>query len=345
MNPNMAFYAVNTKIVTKKGRILNSKDWNKFIESTSVEQLADHLKNNLEIGKAFNDVSSNESQRVNLETVLSKLRKVEIENLLHYFSGEYKEFLKTFLMEEEINDLSLIIRKLSRGESLEGIKERFIHSELFTSVDFNELLTVNSIEQLTQKLKGTIYYNGLRNLTKEDALKREFHIEMKLYVAFYKSLFESSEKLDKVDYKVVKDIIGKKIDLLNIQWIFRAQKYYNISPEEIFIYSLEGGKNIGYDRLRNLCYSKSLEELKKLVKNYLEYDLFKDLNDAEIDINVAIDSYMFNYLKSKSYHNIGTVISFIYLLDIVINDLTSITEGIQYQVSKDKLKGYLAYKI
>ena len=54
---------------------------------------------------------------------------------------------------------------------------------------------------------------------------------------------------------------------------------------------------------------------------------------------------MFNHLNNKSYHNIGTAISFIYLLDIIINDLTSITEGIQYNVPKDKLKGYLAYKI
>lgn len=345
MNPNMAFYAVNTKIVTKKGRILDSKDWNKFIESTSLEQLSDLLKNNVEFGKAFSEEDLSESERVNLETALSKFRKIEIENLLHYFSGDYKEFLKTFLMEEEINDLSLILRMLSRGESLEGIKERFVHSDLFTTLDFDDLISLKNIEQLTKKLKGTVYYNGLRNLTSEDALKRDFHIEMKLYVVLYKTLFEAAEKLDKEDMKAAKEIIGLKIDLLNIQWIFRALKYYSISPEEIFIYSLEGGRKIDYDKLRNLCYSKSLDEFKKLVKSYIEYDIFKDLNDAEIDINVVINSYMFNYLKNKSYHNIGTAISFIYLLDIIINDITSITEGIQYNVPKDKIKGYLSYKI
>lgn len=345
MNPNMAFYAVNTKIVTKKGRILNSMDWKKFLECDSVEQLADLFKDNIEIGKAFEDVSSSDSLRVSLETVISRLRKIEIENLLHYFSGDYKEFMKTFLLEEEINDLSLIIRMLSREEPLEGIKERFIHSELFTSLDFDDMLTAKSVEQLIKKLKGTIYYNGLRNLTKDDALSREFHIEMKLYAALYKMLFETAEKLDKEDQKAAKELIGFRIDLLNIQWIYRALKYYKILPEEMFIYSLEGGKSIGYKELKKLCSSKSIDEFIKLVNNYLEYDLFKDLNDAEIDINVVIDSYMFNYLKNKSYYNISAAISFIYLLDTVINDLTSITEGIQYNVPKEKLKGYLAYKI
>lgn len=345
MNPNMSFFAINTKIVTKKGRILDSKDWNKFIESTSLEQFTDLLKSNLEYGKAFEEVNVVESERVNLETIISRFRKIEIENLLHYFSGDYKLFLKTFLMEEEIKDLSLVLRMLSRGESLEGIGKRFVHSDMFTTLDFDDLLTVNSIEQLIKKLKGSIYFNGLRNLTSEDALKREFHIEMKLYGVLYKVLFEAAEKLDKEDMKAAKEIIGLKIDLLNIQWIYRALKYYSIKPEEIFIYSLEGGRKIGYDKIRNLCNSKSLDEFKKLVKNYLQYDLFQDLNDAEIDINVVIDSYMFDYFKNKSYHNIGTAISFIYLLDIIINDLTSLTEGIQYNVPKDKLKGYLAYKI
>ena len=345
MNPNMAFYAVNTKIVTKKGRILNSRDWEKFIECNSIEQLADKFKDNIEIGKAFEGVTVSDSFRVNLETVISRLRKIEIENMLHYFSGNYKDFLKSFLLEEEIHDLSLIIRMLSREESLEGIDDRFIHSELYTSLNFDELLAVKSVEQLINKLKGTIYYDGLKNFTRDDALSREFHVEMKLYVALYKSMYEAAEKLGKEDKRAARDLIGLRIDLLNVQWIYTALKYYKISPEEMFIYSLEGGSHFGYKELKNLCYSKSMDEFIKLIGGYLKYDIFNDLNDAEIDINSVIDSYMYNYLKNKHYHNIGTAISFIYLIDIVINDLTSIIEGIQYDVPREELKGYLSYKM
>lgn len=345
MNPNMAFYAVNTKILTKKGRILNINDWNKYLESSSVEYLSELFKNNEEIKKTFDDVVISNMNRDSLEEVISRLKTKEIENLLHYFSGEYKEFIRIMLMEEEIRDLSLVIRKLSRGESLDNLRGRFVHSELFSTVNFDDILNSKSVEQLTGKLKKTPYYNGLRNLTKEDALKREFHIEMKLYVVLYKTLFEAAERLDKEDLKAVREIIGFKVDLLNIQWIYRALKYYNISPEVIYNYSLEGGKDIDLNRLKKLCYSKSADEFRNLVKKFLKYDLLQDLNDAEIDINVVINSYMFDYLKGKNYNNIGTAISFIYLLDIVINDLTSIVEGVKYQVPREKLKGYLAYKI
>ncbi len=342
MNPNMAYYALETKIATKKGRILNKDDWNKYLDCSSVENLTHLFKGNIEIGKAFKGIQRNDLSRENLETILLSFKTLEIENLLHYFSGPYKEFIKIVLMEAEIQDLSLILRKITRDESLEGIEERFVHSKIHSNISFEDLLTSRNVEQFIQKLQGTPYYNGLKNLTREDAIKRDFHIEMKMYVALYKVLLEKAEKLKKDDRIAATEIIGLKIDLLNIQWIYRAKKYYEISPEEIFIYSLEGGNSIGYNRLKKLCYA-SEEEFKKLTENYLKYDVFTDLNDA--DINVVIDSYMLDYIRKNNYKNIGTALSFIYLLNIITNDLTSITEGIQYMVPKEKLKSYLAYKI
>lgn len=342
MNPNMAYYALETKVISKKGHILKKADWHKFIESSSVEQLTNLFRNNEEISKAFKDVQSDNLSREELETVLFRFKTLEIENLLHYFSGPYKEFIKTVLMEAEIQDLNLIIRKITKGESLEGIEERFVHSEIYSNLPFNDLITCTSVEQLNQKLKGTTYYNVLSNFHREDVKSREFHIEMKMYMALYKSLLEKAEKLKKDDEKAAKEVLGMRIDSLNIQWIFRAHYYYNLSPQEIFIYSLSGGKVLGYNRMKKLCYA-SIEEFKKLLNDYMKHDIYKNLNVA--DINVVIDSYMLDYLKKSSFNNIGTVLSFIYMLGIIINDLTSITEGIQYKVPKENLMEYLAYKI
>lgn len=342
MNPNMAYYALATKIATKKGRILRKNDWNSYMDCSSIEQLARLLNENVEFGKAFKEIDANKIGREDLETALLRFKTLQIENLLHYFSGPYKEFIETILMEADIKDLSLILRKLTKNESLDGIEERFIHSITYTNLSYEHLLSSGSVEQLIEKLKGTPYYNGLSNLSKEDAIKREFHIEMKLYVALYKSIFEKAEKLNKEDQRAVKELIGFKIDLLNIQWIYRAKKYYEITPEEMFIYSLEGGLSLGYNRLKKLCYS-NLDEFVSLSKRYLKNDFFKDLNDT--DINIILNSYLLDYLKKNTSNNIGTVISFIYLVNIVIDDLMSIIEGIKYKVPKEKLREYLVQKI
>lgn len=342
MNPNMAYYALETKIATKKGRILNKSAWEKFLDSPSVDVLINHLSENDEFSKAFEGLEIKNLERNNLETVLDKFKTLEIENLLHYFAGPYKEFIKAVLMEGEINDLSLILRKLSREESLDGIEERFVHSKIYTNLNFDELLLSKNVEQLIQKIKDGPYYNSLRNLTKDIAIQKEFHIEMKMYVALYKNILERAKKLRKIDEKIATEIVGLRIDLLNIQWIYRALNFYHISPEETLIYSLEGGKTLGYNRLKKLCYA-SIDNFKKMVFEFFRYDFFNNLADE--DINVVINSYMLNYFRKNSYDGIGTPLSFMYLLNIIVNDLTSITEGIQYKVPREKLKNYLAYKI
>ena len=75
-------------------------------------------------------------------------------------------------------------------------------------------MSSKNVGQFLESLKGTPYYNDLRSLTDADAIKRDFHIEMKLYVSYYKSQLEQADKLSKVDKEAVKDIIGTKIDTL-----------------------------------------------------------------------------------------------------------------------------------
>lgn len=342
MNPNMSYHAVRTKIITKKGRFLNKNTWNNILKCNSVEQLKNYLLNNVEFQRLLNDVRNVNTNRDSLEGILRKIKNMEIIDLLHYFSGDYKDFLKTILIEDELADLNLILRKIARDETLEDIEKRFVHSDEFTNLPFNDLLVSKDVVQFIESLRDTPYYMELKNLTKEDAVKREFHIEMKLYVIFYKTLLAKAEKLDKEDKEVVIEIIGYKIDLLNIQWIYRALSYYKITPEEILIYSLEGGKSINFKTLKKLCYSKSLVDFRQLVNKTLKYKYF---NDYITDEGRTMDFYLFEYLNKKSNKNIGIAISFIYMLNIIINDLTTIIEGIKYNMPKEKLESYLVYKV
>lgn len=343
MNPYMAYDAVNTKIISRIGHILNNEEWNKFLDFTTVEQLTDYLKQQNSIKKVLEDFKNDNIHRDSLESILGIFKTSEIEDLMNYFSGPYKDFIKAMLIDSEIADISLILRKIARDESLDDVTKRFVHSEKYSTISYEKLLSSRSVENFTQNLKDSPYYIGLRNLSNEDALNREFHIEMKLQGVLYKTMLAKAEKLYKDDMETAIDIIGYKIDLENIQWIYRAIKYYDISPEEVLVYSLEGGRKIKYKRLKKLCYAKTKEEFKQLVISYLKYDIFEGIADSNSDI--GIDYHMFNYLKNKHYNNIGSSISYIFILGIIIDDLTSIIEGIKYNMPREKLMEYLAYRV
>ncbi len=341
-SPYDTYYAVKTKLTAKKGRIFKKLEWEKFLDFTSVEQLIDYLKKSETFQDILKDVK-NDIHRDNLETILGKYKTLEIEDLLHYYSGAYKEFVKSFLIEADLTDISLILRKIARSEDLKDIEERFIHSQKFTKIPYDKLLSSKNANEFIENLKGTPYYNDLRGLTNDDAIKREFHIEMKLYVTYYKAQFERADKLYKDDRETVKNIIGTKIDILNVLWIYRAKNYYHITPAEMLNYSLENGKELKFDNLKKLCFAEKGKEFDEIVEAALG-DKFKNyLNNK--DISLAMNYFMHSYLNKNVFENMGLTLSYIYMLDIIINNLTTITEGIKYHLPKDNLKNYLVYRV
>jgi len=336
MNPYMAYEAVNTKILTKKSRILDEKKFEKILECNTVEQVTEFIKSKY----GFNIIINHDLHRDELETLLNRYEVMDIESLLHYFSGPYKDFLQVPLMEFEITDLVIILRKVAGSEGMNGIEKHFIHSEKYSSLPYGKLASSTSVLQFIENLKNTPYYNFLKTVTDSDVVKREFHIEMKLQLLLYKTLLNKAEKLNESDRQAANEMIGTKIDFLNVQWIYRAKKYYDISPDQILIYSLQGGKKLSFDRLKKLCYAKSIEEIQLLSNKFLRYDIFTTSNELDIERN--IDNYIYTFAKKiKCQGTIGSALSYIYMLDIVVKELITITEGIRYKLPKEQLKQYL----
>lgn len=345
MNPFAAYRAVNTKIHSKRKVLLSKNEWGKVVEFNHINQMIDFLKKRDGYKVFIENHKGEELHRADLEMMLDGYIVKEIEVMLHYFSGSYKEFFKTFLMEYEISDLQLLLRCISRNEDLESSRSFFVHSEKWGISQYNKLLSCSSVNQFIEALKGTIYYSAIKNLTQEDMYKREFHMEMQLYILFYKTLMERASKLNKVDEVLAKQMIGTKADFINAQWIYRANKYYDISPEEILIYSLPCGNKLTYKKLKKLSYTNNIDELKSKIEEYLGYPLFENGEDAFIDCRT--DSYLLKYIGQlrREGENIQKAIAYIYTLQIEVNDLVALTEGVRYALLENELRKYLVHTI
>lgn len=345
MNPFAAYRAINTKIHGKKRSLLPKTEWAKLAALQNVSQVIDYLKKQESYKAVFATCKNNDLHRSDLEILLDRYCVREIEEMLHYFSGSYKDFFSTFLMEYEILDLDLILRTIAREESMAGIEELFVHSEKWASADYHKLINCKNVAQFVEALKGSSYYLAIKTLTQEDLSKREFHMEMKLYMLYYSILGEKMERLEKKDQKIARLFIGTKIDFLNAQWLYRAIKYYDISPEEILIYSLPNGNKLTYRKLKQLSYIKNVDECKRLIEKYLNYPLFKDNNDAFLDCMSDRYLYKFALKMAKDDETIASSLSYINLIGIETNDLIALTEGVRYELPENELSKYLVHSI
>jgi len=345
MNPFASYRAINTKLHAKRRTLLSDADWIKMAECKNVSQVVEFLKKREGYKSLMVLNKECDLRRSDLEIVLDRYIVNEIEDILHYFSGSYKEFFKTFLMEYEISDLNLILRSITCNEEMAAIESLFVHSEKWGMVNYQKLVGCKNVLQFIETLKDTSYFMALKTMTQEDLTKREFHMEMKLYMLFYKELIEKAARLDPKDEEIAKKFIGTKIDFLNVQWIYRALKYYDISPEEILIYSLPNGNRLGYRKLKVLSYTRDIETFKKLVHKYLAHPLFKDNDDVYLDCNT--DRYLYKLVSriDKNDESIAASIAYLYILSIEVNDLVSLTEGIRYAVPESELSKFLVHNI
>ncbi len=343
MNAFAAYNAINTKLHSRSRAILSKEEWQKVLAYENVAQLIEFLKKQYGYSGYLQDAKVDEVHRGDLEIILHRYIVGEIESLLGYFSGPYKAFFKTLLIQYEIYDLELLLRSVIRNESIEGVGRHFVHSKKHTTMPYQKLLASKNINQVIESLKDTPYYEVLKTTTSEDLVKREFHMEMKLETLFYKMLMERAKKLEKRDQQVVQNIIGFKVDCLNIQWIYRATKYYDISKEEILVYTLAGGA-LSFNGLKKLVYAKNDEEFKHLAHKYLKTEVFRKHQDSFLERN--LDKLVLQHMKEASdQQTIAKPLSYIYRLEIEIKDLTAATEGIRYGLDPHEIKKYLVASV
>jgi V/A-type H+-transporting ATPase subunit C len=338
-----SYQAINTKMSARKRAFLNEVEWNKLLNCESIAEVTNFLRKRYGYERVLTE-GNKELHRTELETILNRYKVTEIEKFLHYFSGGYQNFFKIFLMQYEIDDLQLILRAIVRNDDKKELQDHFMHSASHTKLNYDKLLQSTDVEEFTSYLKGTPYFDALKNLTKEDATQKPFHMEMRLNMLYYKMLIDATKRLNKRDEQVAKEMIGIQIDYLNIQWIYRAFSYYALSKEEMLMYSLTGGFYLSYKKIKELIYLDGVEVFKDKVTKYMKAPVFKEEDDVFLERNIQ-SIIVKHFHKIQARDSIGSVLKYLYMLNIQIIDIISITEGIRYQFPKERITKYLVYEL
>ncbi|OOB77384.1 MAG: hypothetical protein BEN19_01990 [Epulopiscium sp. Nuni2H_MBin003] len=336
MSEFVSYQALEAKIRARKRILLHPSEFRKLLELSNTNQILDYIFKK-EAYKKFVDYSIKDMHRDDFEIVLEKAIVAEIEKMIGFMSGVYKDFFLCILQRYELHDLNLILRAVIKDELKDKISKYFIHSEKYSSIDFNKLLHARTIEEFTSLLKGSIYYATMISTNKDGILFREWHLEMKTSELYYSILIKKANKLDEADKKIATRLVGEKIDRLNIEWIYRAKKYYDVSNEEILIYSLGKGYKLSYTRMKNLCYTEDLEKFKLLANKYLNYTVFEANNDL---LEKRLDKMLYEK-STKNASKIGNLLSYIVSLETIQEDIIAIIEGKRYDLPDIEIKKYL----
>ena len=317
--------ALNAKISKIYSEFLVYEDFEKMAEGDDVRFCLSYLKE-----KKFPNIDSF-SDIYEIEEFLEKYRRSEITKLRGFLPLRYADFLKAYLERINIEKIIKILRALRMN------KEPKVENLIIGSNKIN--FKDESFESFIENLKGTHYYDYIKNYKSsqdEDAL---FSIEMNLEKFYYRNLVESIKSLPKKDVDEFKEIFGVNIDLLNIIWIYRAKKYYNISPEEIFNFTIFGG-NYNSESLLKLSYLEE-SEFEENIKNSKYAVLFSAGRVIRTGRTAKRTMYGIAKKNFRRTDGIGKFMSFLVLLDFEIANIERMLEATRFGLNKDEKLKYM----
>lgn len=320
--------AANTKAKVILGKLMKDADYEKLIKMDSVEEIKSYLRTQTHY-KNMDWGSIDDTQ--NFEVLMKKHFFNAYEKFFHFYVDSYREFIKAMFCRYEVENLKLFIRTLTRNESLNNIIDHLIYSNLYSNIDYEALEKVENIEEFMVAIKNTKYYQPLSIFMDEDPVQMNFHMEMILDRGYFNRLLESILKLKKRDRVMMLDLLGINADILNIQWIYRGRRFFDISSEELFNFTLNSGKIYDYKALKALCYME-LDEYRDFISKGDYADIF---SDKEYMMERAMEKHLYYILEDITKHadnSIAWPVVLLFKFEYEIRDLFTIIEAKKYDM-------------
>ena len=135
---------------------------------------------------------------------------------------------------------------------------------------------------------------------------------------------------------------GTNMDLLNIQWIYRAKKYYHMLPPDIYSLTIPNHYRLRIDEFKALVEAPTLEEFEHLLEGTY-YARKYNIHDSKTIEQMYKECLMHLYLSDRrsNPYSIATITTYLFLKEEEIYKLTTALECIRYGLSSRETLGYL----
>lgn len=341
------FAAVNAKIKAMEGNFLKDEDYENLLRMESVMEVARYLKERTAYSEVLASVAAENVHRGMLENLIKQNMVKNIDKIIHYFTGDYKDFIKSLYAKYEIEELKVIARAVYNGRDARDFKSSAFLGK-YSGIDQNKVFEARSIKDVINALEGSFFYKFLKPLIDGNFTENPFRFEMVMDMSYYSILQKEWSKLDTRDKEILQNAQGIIADMLNLQWIYRGIKFYRLSPEELLNYTISISFRLNFKLLKELCYSQDLEEFFRIARGTKYGFMFKEDETTDIYMERRLERHTYFELKALvKEHNLSIIsaFSFIIFLELEAKDIIAIVEAIRYKIPAEQAHKYIVRKL
>ena len=173
-----------------------------------------------------------------------------------------------------------------------------------------------------------------------------FDCELRLDLFYFQSLWKLRGRiLGKEERKILDTCFGSRLDLLNIQWIYRARSFYRLSPAEIYALLIPVHYRLRADKVKQLVEAEDDARFFAVLKE-TPYGKQEELQTGKMPDIQLLSNQMLNQIYGKTGrrypHSPAVLDSYLYRKELEMRKIITTLEGIRYGLPAAEIMGLLA---
>ena len=337
----LTYSGITTKVRAMQSHLLSDEQFAMMAGLEDVRSAADFLKQQPAYADIFSDLDDTRLHRGYLEQLLTQSEYRDFAKLYRFSNLAQRRFLDLYFLHYEITMLKQILRNvISNRESdfdLAMFREFF---EKHASIDLIALSQSANLTDFISRLNGSVYYELLTRL--QDSGKAGlFDYEMELDLYYFKTIWKSKKKiLTKEEQTILNECFGCRLDLLNIQWIYRSKNYYHLPPADIYALLIPVNYRLRSEQIRLLAEAATMEDFFAALQNTYYGGMEQTELDGQPDLELLYHEILNRiYAKTSRKHpySIAILDSYLYFKELEMRKLITTIEGIRYGLSAPEI--------
>ncbi len=242
-------------------------------------------------------------------------------------SGEQALVLALFSRFEAEN-LKILLRCLHSGLRRFQVAHLLYPLGVLSRLPWEELWESSNISSLVARLRGRAFGRALQHaLPRYEVQGNLFPLEMALDLSSFRQIEEAISRLKvKQNRKMALEIVGSYVDILNISWIIRLRRVFNLSPEEIVNYSLPGG-TLPLVLIHRMARAENLDMFLREIPSSLSRALagVRDWGEIGPQLNRWLLKRLRRIFSMPPFH-VGVALAYLYEKELELRDIISLLE-------------------
>lgn len=340
----LSYSGISAKARAMGGKLLKKEQYEQLASCASVGEAVGYLRQFSEYEPLLRDFDEHDSHRGMIEATLMGSLYNDYNRLYSFARGEQRAFLDFYFLHYEAAYLKGCLRKVISGQSIQ--EDQAYRSAFFarhSHLDTDAIENSTTVDELIDALKNTPFYHPLDAIrhTEEPSL---FDYEGSLDVYYFSYIWKQKDKLLKgKERQIIADSYGRRIDLLNIQWLMRAKKNYRMTAPELYAMVVPSYYHLKPDDITDIVEAPTYEEARLLIVNGYYGQKYAD-DFAEIrfveKMYTELVEHIFELAGRKNPYSVAPLNALLYRKEHEIARITSIIEGIRYGITTAKLMKY-----